>query len=462
MAGDSVPVRATQIPRSGITLPLCGVALSLSLLSAQTPAPTVFLSFAQASPVFRALDERAPGAAEWDRWITSADRATRARVARGDEASVVHLLLFGTSFTTQPRITAGQINRDQIRAAVDKRLGDFERAVARPGTNERLQYARSVLGGAPVRARLLSIMDAMFEEGEMLARLTNEAQQLGDPSLEFAERSRLYRYRGLSSDTSVRVNLAIEEALRRAYPAPDGHVRRVAVIGPGLDVVDKQDGHDFYPLQTIQPLAIIDSLVRLGLADADTLHVSTFDVSARVNQHITEMRRRAHANVPYVVHASLEGGIPWTPRLIDYFGTFGASIGSAVPVTVPPGIGPVRLRAVAVRPAVVDRIVARDLNITAQMLSLDEGERFDLVVGTNIFVYYDRLQQGLAMASVEAMLRPGGLLLSNNALVEVPTSGMRAMGYSKTMYSSREEDGDVMVWYQKTSNTAGRQPAVDR
>ena len=53
------------------------------------------------------------------------------------------------------------------------------------------------------------------------------------------------------------------------------------------------------------------------------------------------------------------------------------------------------------------------------------------------------------MASVARMLRPGGLLLSNNALVEVPSIGMRSIGYSKTLYSNREEDGDLIIWYQK-------------
>ena len=48
----------------------------------------------------------------------------------------------------------------------------------------------------------------------MHARLTAEAQALGDPRLEFAERSRLSRGRGLASDTSIRVNLALEQALR--------------------------------------------------------------------------------------------------------------------------------------------------------------------------------------------------------------------------------------------------------
>jgi hypothetical protein len=26
---------------------------------------------------------------------------------------------------------------------------------------------------------------------------------------------------------------------------------------------------------------------------------------------------------------------------------------------------------------------------------------------------------------------------------------MRSIGYSKTLYSNREEDGDLIIWYQK-------------
>ncbi len=261
----------------------------------------------------------------------------------------------------------------------------------------------------------------------------------------------MYRERGLASDTSVRINFAIEQALRAAHArgvAPS-RIRRVGIIGPGLDVVDKQEGHDFYPPQTIQPFAIIDSVIRLGLADADTLRLTTFDVSARVNSHIAEMGRRASAGRTYVLHLPLDAAVPWTPALLDYFRQFGDTVGAPVPVTVPPGIGPLRVRAVAVRPSVVTRISARDLNITAQALTLGEDERFDLIVGTNIFVYYDRLQQGLALVGVAGMLRPGGLLLSNNALVEVPSTGLHSIGYSKILYSNREEDGDLIIWYQK-------------
>jgi SAM-dependent methyltransferase len=439
----------------GVRRPLVCGALTLILLaalSAQTVPPAKYLSHAQAGPVYAALEVPVPTAGAWPGAIAAADADTRARVARGDEGSIVNLLLFGTSFTSQPRITSRQLSEGRIRDALNERLRDFERALAQPEANPRFQFARRVLPDGPAaRPRLLAMIDRAVQEEALHARLMADAHALGDPSLEFAERSRLYRERGLASDTSVRVNFAIEEALRRLYAArPEaGSVRRVAVIGPGLDVVDKQEGYDFYPPQTIQPFALIDSLTRLGLADADTLQVTTLDVSARVNEHIAEMGRRARAGAPYTIHVALDGEVAWAPEVLSYFGRFGEAVGSPLPVTIPPGLGPLRLRAVAVRPTVVERISARDVNITAQMLPLADAERFDLIVGTNIFLYYDRLQQGLAMASVAAMLRPGGLLLSNNALVEVPSTGMQSIGYSRTLYSNREEDGDLIIWYQK-------------
>jgi hypothetical protein len=78
------------------------------------------------------------------------------------------------------------------------------------------------------------------------------------------------------------------------------------------------------------------------------------------------------------------------------------------------------------------------------------GQGFDLLIATNIFVYYGVFEQSLAMANVQKMLRPGGFLLSNNALLELPSSGMRSVGYETVQYSERPDDGDHIVWYQRT------------
>ena len=419
----------------------------LAALAAQENIPVQYLSHAQAAPVFAAVGAPPPDAGQWPRWIAAADAATRARVAEGDELSIVNLLMFGTSFTREPRLTSRQLGGPDIENALRRRLDDFERALLKTDANTRLQFARQLLQpGGPVRPRLLSMIDRALRDAAIHKRLSEAAHALADPSLEFAERSRMYRGRGLASDTSVRVNFAIEQALRSAAPML-GRVRRVAVIGPGLDVVDKEQGYDIYPPQTIQPFALIDSLVRLGLADGATLQVTTLDVSARVNDHIAQIGRRAGA--PYLLHILLDGTVAWRPELLQYFAGFGDQIGAQLPVTVPPGIAPVKLRALSVRPHVVRSVAARDVNITAQVLTLSDEQRFDLMVGTNVFLYYDRLQQALAMASVARMLRPGGLLLSNNALVEAPSTGMHSIAYSKTLYSDRDEDGDVIISYQK-------------
>ena len=95
----------------------------------------------------------------------------------------------------------------------------------------------------------------------------------------------------------------------------------------------------------------------------------------------------------------------------------------------------------------------RPVNIVVQRLALDANrEGFDLIVATNILVYYDAFEQGLALANLTRMLRPGGLLLSNNAVPEVPGMGIRSVGYRTTVYSDRPDDGDHIVWYQKIAS----------
>ena len=47
------------------------------------------------------------------------------------------------------------------------------------------------------------------------------------------------------------------------------------------------------------------------------------------------------------------------------------------------------------------------------------------------------------------MLRPGGLLLSNNSVPALPATAMRAAGAAQVVYSSRPDDSDRVVWYQR-------------
>ena len=80
------------------------------------------------------------------------------------------------------------------------------------------------------------------------------------------------------------------------------------------------------------------------------------------------------------------------------------------------------------------------------------GRRFDLIVATNIFIYYDVFEQSLCLRNVETMLRRGGFLLTNNALLELPSSGVHSVDYLTVVYSDRPDDGDHIVWYQRAAD----------
>ncbi len=56
------------------------------------------------------------------------------------------------------------------------------------------------------------------------------------------------------------------------------------------------------------------------------------------------------------------------------------------------------------------------MNVVFQTLALPPDKQFDLVIGTNIFVYYGTLEQSLARANIGTMIKPGGFLLSNEIL----------------------------------------------
>jgi SAM-dependent methyltransferase len=79
------------------------------------------------------------------------------------------------------------------------------------------------------------------------------------------------------------------------------------------------------------------------------------------------------------------------------------------------------VRAVRVRPAVTLSITPRDLNIVIERLApLKEDDRFDLIIATNVLIYYNAFEQALALANVSAMLRPGGVFLTNYKIAPLP------------------------------------------
>jgi SAM-dependent methyltransferase len=467
------------------TLLLASLALLAAPTSvcAQTARQRVsYIGYEEARPILATLRDIAPPelqadgsadmAAAWSKWSVARDAEIRARLIQGDEDSLVNLLLFGTSYTRQPRVTLKGLAQTRQDAnspaatafveAVKARATDLIQGMATPGNNERLLFARHLIetkgydtNSEAARARLkqylLDSLTRVLGEQASYAKILESARMLGDASEEFAERSRLFRNRGLSLDTSLMPNFAIERALaslKAKGVLASQSVRRVAIIGPGLDFTDKQDGFDFYPQQTIQPFAVMDSLLRLGLAKPRDWRVVTLDLSPRINDHLTRARARAAKGGAYVVQLPRIPG--WKPELVAYWSQFGDQLGATVaPIKPPAALGELEVRAVSIRPSFVSLISSEDVDIVLQHLNVAPAERFDIIIATNILVYYDTFEQSLALANIEQMLRPGGLLLSNNALLELPVLKMHSLGYESVAYSDREADGDHIVWYQR-------------
>jgi SAM-dependent methyltransferase len=455
-------------PPYGLVVGVAFAAMSMPLRSQPAPSAVIApIPFADAAPILEVLrEELLPEALRartpldlqmlWPRWVEARDTAIRQRVVQGDEDSVINLLLFGTTFTTRPRPTDSELDALVTRpvegmAALRVRMDDFIAAVASPGTDERLQFARGVIARAagtnPVRRYL--------EERVQAVAASSAASSKAVDAAGFAATSTLYRDRGLSTDTSLLVDYGVDRALEaavRARPMPPA-VRRVAIVGPGLDFTDKLGGYDFYPQQTIQPFAVIDSLSRLGLSDPRDLQVTAFDLSPRVIEHLAAARRRAAAGAPYSLVLPRTVDRAWTPGLVQYWQRVGDRVGDvAAAVTPPAGSGRVQVRSVRVRPSLVLAITPRDLNVVIQREERPASEKFDLVIATNILVYYDTFEQSLALANIAAMLKPGALFLTNTPLVPLPGNPLRSVGYTDTVYttgSRGDETGDRIWWYER-------------
>jgi hypothetical protein len=441
------------------------------------------MTLADARPVLAAFGHGVPAAlrdwagadadTKWSAWLKHRDADIRVRIATGDEDSVVNLMLYGTRFTRWPRATPGAVAASATHVplvqVMDGRAADLATAIESPGADERLRFVRQIVerhgigvgaaSRAATRRYLIELRSRVLSENERYTRRFAVAR-MADPSQQRAAHATLYRDRGLSSDTSMRVDCALEQALAAvrdrgelARPAAG----RVAVVGPGLDFVDKAQGYDFYPVQMIQPFAVADSLRRLGLAERPT--VTALDISPRVIAHLRDARQRASRRETYRLNLLLEedsAGSRLDSALVEYWRRFGDRLGTGRVGEIPAGYaGQVRARAVDLRPEAVLDVSGEELNIVLERLSSTQTSRFDLVVATNVLIYYESFEQALAVSNIASMLRQGGLLMTNHP-VPVPTASglspvlIMSVGFDHVQSGTgSHERGDSIFVYRK-------------
>ncbi len=442
-------------------------------------AERAFTPYASVKPILTAQRPSLPvelknaNESRWNAWARKQDTAIRARLDQGDLDSMINLLLYGTSFTDKPRILMENLGDAAKAGLLKARVDDLVARLRDPRANERLAFLRGVLANQGVNpdtqagARLTGVfilnnlqrvvteVHALAARGQTQAKAGEQKGVTNDPATQLDRRS-LFADRGVSLDTSIFPNYSIDQTLldlKQHGLLREAQVRRVAVIGPGLDFIDKNEasGYDYYPQQTLQPFAFYDSLLRLKLAGDGGVSVSIFDISSRVIDHVKRARERAAKQSGYTIQLPRDNSRPWPPSVLSYWRTLGDQVGTEVAPIQPPAVfAGLETRAVYIRPEVVLALHPSDLNVVLERPQLDEAERFDIIIGTNIFVYYEPFEQTLALENVGAMLKIGGLLLSNDKLPEVPGGTMKLAGITQVKL---ETNGVVSYssvgWYQK-------------
>ena len=406
----------------------------------------------------------ADGAA-WDQWIRARDAEVRGRIDQGVEDSISNFILFGTSFTKLPRLDGPESvlaptgeDASAPTPAARERVHALALALASPSGAERIAFIRAFLrqkGITPgsTESYLSQNLLRLASEQRAYQEKLKEAANTGDSSAILLARGTLYQQRGLSIDTSLLPNFALQDTLRvmlQKNAIKPGTMRRILIIGPGLDFTDKRDGFDFYPRQTIQPFAMLEAAARLGLAKAEEIEVVTADLNPAVNAHVAALARRARSGQHYIVQLPRQISADWSEAAVAYWQHFGDLIGAPVkPLHVPAALQDVTMRAVAIRPAFAARFKGYDLNAVTQTLDIPDGQKFDLVIATNVLVYYDLFQQALAMTSIARMMNPGGIFLVNHALPSLHPKGLEYLGSRSVKYTPTGAYGDDVVVYRK-------------
>ena len=204
---------------------------------------------------------------------------TLRRVREGDLDHLIFYILQSTRFTSAPAIEpaiSAKALVDSLAAdergaflkepvlpaarvppAVRDRIAAFLRAIAGdPGRDARLTYFRALTTTVfpdqarradGLRAEYLRVMRFVYEKEFVAQRAARPADAIAE----------LYRTRGLSTDTAVEAGFLVYDGLGIAQSLePSAAIRRVLIVGPGLDLAPRTALLDDRPPESYQPWAV--------------------------------------------------------------------------------------------------------------------------------------------------------------------------------------------------------------
>lgn len=368
------------------------------------------ISWADTESVRVRLEGAGLSASAFPAYIERIHREILRRVREGDFDHLVFYILQSTHFTRlppiEPALSAKSFTEGGgVPSATASRIAAFLRAIASTDADPRVSYFRALLNGvAPGERRQLI-------EREYARGMTFLYEK------EFLERSKapaLYGTRGLSTDTAVEAGYALHAGLGVLKGIdPSRRIRRVLIVGPGIDLAPRTGMLEVGPPESYQPWAVIDALVSLGLSRLEDLEVVGGDINPRVVDHLRASRRRAPV-LRLVSGIGESDTVRFVPGYREYFTTMGRAVGSVRGAGRAPS-GHLSTT-VAVSATAAATLRAEPLNIVTERLT---GEPFDLVIATNVLPYFDKTDLLLAVSNIASMLAPGGLFLHNDTRPEV-------------------------------------------
>ena len=410
----------------------CGVAATQGA-PPHAASAAIRITWDDTAPLHARLEAGGLTAAGFPSYVERMHQSNLQRVREGDLDHLVFYALQSTRFTSAPAIepalsakafveSLAESERDlflrtrraplsKVAPAVRARFSDLLRALTSPGDDRRLMYFRDLVDSAfPDRGGRL---DALLHEYERVMQFVYEKEFIALHAADAADAvAGLYRSRGLSTDTAVEagyvvyIGLGVMKSL-----APDHAVRRVLIVGPGMDLAPRTGLLEEGPPESYQPWAVIDALLALGLSRADDLEVVGADINRRVVDHLNRARTAPPA-LTLLTGIREDDNVRFSPDYRAYFTQLGRMIGdSRTDAAIGTEAGRLR-KTVRVRPEIAATLSAREVDIVTERL---DGRPFDLVVATNILPYFDDTQLMLAMSNIGAMLAPDGVLLHNEA-----------------------------------------------
>jgi hypothetical protein len=388
----------------------CASALAVF---AQTPSHATRITWDDLAPLHPALESRGLTGPSFDAYLEHVRQDDARRVREGDLDHLIFYALQSTHFTSrapiEPALSAKEMisGANQIPPAVRARLDDLLKALRSSSTNPRLGYFRALVNSAfPSEGEREA---GLLREYTRVMRFVYDKEFVAQPAGPDAVAA-LYRARGLSTDTEVEAGFVVYNGLGIVKSLnPDRRIRRVLIIGPGLDLAPRTSLLETGPPESYQPWAVIDALVSLGLSRLTDLTV----VGADINPRVVDYLRRSRSVPPSL---ALISGIAETPAVQfsrdyrDYFAQLGRSIGETQPAVH--GLPGHLSKNVRVRADAAQTLDAEPLDVVTARL---DAPAFDLIVATNILPYFDDTQLALAMTNIAGMLAPGGVFLHNEA-----------------------------------------------